>query len=67
MYSRSVRSNNEEEQEADSVSELTDLLAEQASDVNILFCADGGLIPETVLRLRKLLTDAGKTVTLRIC
>lgn len=53
--------------EADSVSELTDLLAEQASDVNILFCADGGLIPETVLRLRKLLTDAGKTVTLRIC
>ena len=53
--------------EADSVSKLTDLLAEQASDVNILFCADGGLIPETVLRLRKLLTDAGKTVTLRIC
>lgn len=52
---------------ADSVSELIDLLAEQASDVNILFCADDSVIPETVLRLRQLLADAGKTVTLRIC
>ena len=67
--------------EADSVSELIDLLAEQASDVNILFCtADesghfqtpdtgpgGSVIPEAVFRLRQLLTDTGKTVTLRVC
>ena len=67
--------------QADSVSELIDLLAEQASDVNILFrtggksglvqTADqspgGSVIPEAVLRLRQLLADAGKTVTLRIC
>ena len=66
--------------EADSTSELTDLLAEQASDVNILFCpaAEGGqlqptdqsrggsVIPEAVLRLQQLLTDAGKNVTLRV-
>jgi hypothetical protein len=52
--------------EADSVSELIDLLAEQASDVNILFCTDDSVIPETVLRLRQLLADAGKTVTLRV-
>ena len=61
--------------------EVVDLLAEQASDVNILFHAAGEaghfqspdqdpggcVIPEAVLRLRKLLADAGKTVTLRIC
>ena len=68
-------------EEANSASELTDLLAEQASDVNLLFypSAEGGrfpppdqsqagsVIPEAVLRLRQLLTKAGKTVTLRIC
>jgi len=53
--------------EADSASALTDLLAEQASDVNIQFRAGGGVIPEELLRLRQLLTDAGKTVTLRVC
>jgi len=53
--------------EADNVSELTDLLAEQASDVNILFRAGGSVIPEEILWLWKLLADAGKTVTLRAC
>ena len=67
--------------EADSVSELIYLLAEQASDVNILFRTDGesgglqppdqslggSVIPEGILRLRQLLTDAGKTVALRVC
>ena len=67
--------------EADAASKLTELLAEEASDVNILFRAagesgqfqppdqspDGSAIPEELLRLRQLLTDAGKTVTLRIC
>ena len=67
--------------EADVTSKLTELLAEQASDVNILFRAagesgrfqppdqslGGSVIPEEILRLRQLLTDAGKTVTLRVC
>ena len=67
--------------EADVTSKLTELLAEQASDVNILFRAagenggfqlpdqstGGSVIPAEILRLQKLLTDAGKTVTLRIC
>lgn len=53
--------------EADSVSALIDLLVEQASDVNILFCAGGSVNPDTVFRLRQLLADAGKTVTLRVC
>jgi hypothetical protein len=65
----------------DITSKLTELLAEEASDVNILFRAagengcfqppdqslGGSVIPEDILRLRQLLTDAGKTVTLRVC
>ncbi|MBQ9663836.1 MAG: serine/threonine-protein phosphatase [Oscillospiraceae bacterium] len=68
-------------QEADGTSELADLLAEQASDVNILFRSGtesdrpqtpnhirgGCLIPEAVLQLQQLLTDAGKAVTLCVC
>ncbi len=68
-------------QEADSVSELMELLAEQASEVNIRFHADicydsqrptnqilsDEEIPEVLLKLRSLLTDAGKTVTLGVC
>ena len=67
--------------EADTPSKLAELLVEQMSDVNILFCASGEserfqpsaqslggcVIPEEVLRLRQLLTDAGKTVTLLVC
>ena len=69
------------EQETDSASELSELLAEQASEVNIRLHTDpchdsqresdpvrsGGEIPEEVLKLRSLLTDAGKTVTLGVC
>lgn len=69
------------EQEANRVSDLVELLAEQASEVNLRFHADtccerqketdpirnSGEIPEEVLKLRSLLTDAGKVVTLGVC
>ena len=55
-------------QERDGASMLTDLLAEEASEVNILFCAASGSSsrerPEQVLRLRELLTELGKRVSL---
>ena len=64
-------------QAQDGASLLLELLAAQASEVNILFCAAGdsnsshsidtAQRPEQVLRLRQLLTGLGKTVTLSFC
>ena len=58
----------------DSISLLIDLLAEQPSDVNILFHPADDTLPEEnderteqVLYLRQLLTEYGKTVTINYC
>ena len=58
----------------DSISLLIDLLAEQPSDVNILFHPADDTLPEEnderteqVLYLRQLLTEFGKTVTINYC
>ena len=64
-------------EELDGISQLSDLLAEQASDVAILFCpthsAQGESSPgsdrksELVLQLQKYLSEMGKTVILSYC
>lgn len=62
-------------EELDGASLLLDLLAEQASDVAILFCptdsaqggSEGDQKPELVLQLQQYLIEMGKTVSLSYC
>ena len=63
-------------QEQDEASKLLTMLTEQASDVNLVLCAAApepeqekkeSDVVELTLRLRKLLEEAGKSVTLGFC